>query len=296
MDIDIFKWVLGTIAGGMILVFFIYFSFGHINLSTTVQERSLLERVSHEFEAFGISEAASKVMNMPQDIEFSCGNYGSLVKGDKYERELGKIVFASNNKMKKFRLWTKEWNWPMYAGNFYYVWDGKPIVMVYDEQSRQFLDSIEFPGWMQVEKIHAKNIEAFVDGRKYVFFSDVSGAFKEGSIKIEEDGDVEVWNSGVAEKGFWIGEEMMFGAIFSSEKEYICLQEKAVEQLKRVFGSYQDKARLMLRREQKAECSQILQGIALLNINGNKQELQQFYTEFEDANRALDSEGCEKVY
>ena len=155
---DIFTWILASIAGVFILVFFYRFATQHISVSETLTERQLVEHFIDELDAFGTSESSTKTLSFRDNVQlrFQCGSIGV----GSYTKDLYRSVFAPPEvDGSTLSLWTEVWNFPFPITNFFYVTTKKTrTILVYDDKSVQFIQRFIAPKGMNIQSVHIKQL------------------------------------------------------------------------------------------------------------------------------------------
>ncbi len=128
-----FKWLFGFIAGALILLFFIRFSYMHIAGEKGIEGFNAVLYVDDKLDAIGISEGSGKIdMGDDFDLSFDCNYIANTdeTTGFFAEWKSDKIIFApSSLKGETVNVWTKKWRFPYGVANFYYLANPKTMTL-----------------------------------------------------------------------------------------------------------------------------------------------------------------------
>ena len=77
VSVDIFVWIFATLAGALLLVFFLLWSGRHATTSTTVEDIELLRSFEQELFALGTGDELSKTLTFPRalDVRVTCDTF-----------------------------------------------------------------------------------------------------------------------------------------------------------------------------------------------------------------------------
>ncbi len=280
-DVDVlFKWIFGVIAGAVILVFFVRLSYIHISGGESLEGNLLLVDVDDRLDALGISEG-SDMIDLKDD--FSLGfNCGELTLNT-FERSTDKVVFAPLRlNGDNIYVWTDKWKFPYGITTFFYLNNPKNRVLLVADANKiedvaSLAKNIPLGFMVQTTTKQLFKPEAFSSQAKgsdkitVVFFGAVTYAVQElkqaygNSVEVEvievnlDENRAKIYdNKGNTEEVFYLGEEMLYGLIFSG-KEYSCVKDIAIERLRAITDIYIEKTgRLMGKISENQNCVDLL--------------------------------------
>ena len=273
LSADIFKWILATVAGAIIIVFFYRFAFLHMGISETITERETVERFIDELDAFGISSSSSKSIEIRTDKElfFQCGSVGV----ENYAKDTQRIIYApSKINANKIDMWTETWKFPFPVTNFYYLTDDKTkTIIIYDDNSVDFTKDISFPKGFNVKMVHKKNLDLdqinkqayLLDELHLVYLTavkDVKNIVDKFSIITPDVIEVDLQKNRINYYNrhldtYYLGDEMLYGAFIAPE-QYECMQKKALERLWDLAAVLEERARLLRGKTDDTFCGDTL--------------------------------------
>ena len=278
LSADIFKWILATVAGAIIIVFFYRFAFQHMGISDTITERETVERFIDELDAFGISSSSSKSIEIRIDKElfFQCGSVGV----ENYAKDTQRIVYAPPKlSANKINMWTETWKFPFPVTNFYYLTDDKTkTIIIYDDSSVDFVKDLSFPRGFDVKTVHKKNLDLdeiskqayLLDGLHLVYLTPVKDVksivdkFKTITPDIIEvdvqKNRINYYNNHL--DTYYLGDEMLYGAFIAPE-QYECMQRKALERLWDLSAILEQRAKMLRGKTDDTSCSDTLFQLSL---------------------------------
>lgn len=284
----VFKYIFMLATGALILLFFIKFA---ADMTTTKQSISKTETgqiIDNSLTALTASEDQTETIpqtQWPEDLELTIGKgatCGEFTTGT-YNQETSNIIFSATTlKDKQIQAWTKSWKYPFKTENFFYLTNKKTkyyLVYGQDQDTEKFVKSIDsaalptdtlehIPKQFMVESITANQIEQRLSEAKgkyefvkFIFFKTQPPKNFKGKYTIieykeceEEKDDDECRGRITSGQGetYFIGKEMMYGAILAEDLEaYKCQQTRAIKRLNMMISIYKEKAKLL---EQKTNC------------------------------------------
>jgi hypothetical protein len=266
----IFKWILATVAGVLIFMFFYRFAFQHVGISDTLQDRQLAEHLNDELDAFGIAESAHAPLSLfsERTVRFSCGSIGV----GKHIRDFHKIIYGpSSVQTDELYAWTEEWDFPFSIADFYYLsHDRMRTVVIFDDASEDFVRRLRVPPGFQFATVHIRELDlATLSSYDYAFdtvnliyltpfqsLPSVLQAFRHARVHVVEvdlvSHDVHYHNTNL--DTYYIGDEMLYGLFFAPE-QYVCLHERAMDHLRRMSLLLEQRAQLLRTKTDDTFCS-----------------------------------------
>lgn len=289
------KAIFTMIAGALILMFFIKFAFQQQSFQETVDTRKSLTNLDDHLDAFAIAGTSSKTITLPAtaDLSFNCKR---LALND-YSRTDEKIIYAEPFTGKKINAWTQPWEFPYPITNFYYLDGGQRYILIYDQQSFDYVKNLKIPEQFSIQK---QDIRTFnptnLPEATLVFFTQPPQLQTTNTvIQIKLPSHEVVINK---QTTYYIDEPMMLGAIFGPT-EYQCLQEKALNNLKIITNIYSQKATLMSLKTSYTcknylyEAKNTLETFKQAN---NKEALYRIKEQVEKQNKNLQQHDCPTIY
>ena len=254
-----FSWIFIVIVGVIILTFFVGFAVKYKDIQEKKTEIVILNNLDTALTNLqGSSFTTSTSIDLLLDINVDCskGDFSIFIN----QKNGVNHLLASKNKLKdKMHIWYQPYEIPFKAANFYYLIDDSEIKV-----NSNFYDEI------------AGNMPASFSGR-----------IVRNSNGINIEGDV---NEGTVNGAKYIGKEMMYAAIFSSN--YGCFYEGVKKKIDETLLIYQTKAAILNR----GGCNY---NIILSKLNMLRDFDNVRYSTVEDierANRELASSGCPVLF
>jgi hypothetical protein len=312
IESEVFRWILISIAGVVILSFFIGFASREISISDTLSSREFAFSLENQLQAMSINENSNKIIEMPIETSFgfSCGR----IVNEGFEMRTDKIIFApAFLDGKNLKFWIKEWRFPYKIGSFYYGNNEKTgIVLVYDAASFNKVNSLDFPSSFKIQKVmknlfneqQIQNSYSQRDTLNIILFTNYNIDEIFNKIKIQnlnvvsvnvQQNTANVHTRTGSTETFYLGDDMLAGLIIGVDN-YLCMQERALEKLDVVSDVYYEKARLMSSKEKDAFCKNIYfemqSTILMFKESRIKDELYDYEKRLEEQNRELLKNGC----
>lgn len=290
-----FNWIFVLIAGGIVLGFFVMFTFRYVDLENKKNTVLVGEYLFNGLEILETTQVDTVIdLIYYSDLKFSCGKTNKLVINDYYVQSLDEIIFApSEIKSNRLNTWMKTWRSPFKIANFIYI--SSP----YDKYIL-----VNPPEWVDIPK--TVNIEIVSRGNKIknatriVFFerpqiSDIEDirdrviVIGENKIRFfnkKDPKDVEIIDDDV----------FKYGAIFSDNvADYECNVEKALERLRLMGKIYSSKAYVLSIIDNRNECDYGFIRNQLDEISEGKVN-KEFIEGMEKQNLDLIGRGCYNVF
>jgi len=322
-DINIlFKWMFGIIAGALILAFFIRLSYVHISGGTTLEGNLLLVDVDDKLDALGISEG-NDIIDLKDN--FNLGVNCGKITLDTYERKTDKIIFSPLNiNGEQINVWTQKWKFPYGITTFFYISNTKNRILLISDASQinyvaNFAKKIPLNMGLQTITKQLFKPEGFTSQAKgsdkitLVFFGKSTYNVQQLKTIYGTDVNIEIIevdmesntariydNYGNVENVFYLGDEMLYGIIFSGT-QYTCTKDFALDRLKVLTELYVQKTgQLMGKSNNEQKCVDLLNEARILLEKYRKTEQKNEYYSINDAiekqNRKLEKENCAPVY
>lgn len=300
------KAIFTMLAGVMILVFFVKFAFDQKSLQEDINIRESVVNLDDQLDAFAISSSSSKIINFPSkvNVKFECEG---LQTGD-YSRGDEKIIFSDEINSNEIKAWTLAWNFPFKAANFFYLTDSRRILLVYDSESFEFVDQLDFPRAFNVQKqdirfFDADRIKSEIGDTKMTiaFFTGVSALNIKQKLQNADVITVEHQNNEImidGQRDFYLGEEMLYGALFDPE-EYSCLKNRALSRLRDMSSIYSQKLSLVALKSSPTCRSYLIESKNTLDTfrtQDARGSLYEMMDKIDRQNKDLEKNGCQKIY
>ncbi|MBI2148629.1 hypothetical protein HYU23_03030 [Candidatus Woesearchaeota archaeon] len=285
-----FNWIFVIIAGGIILGFFIMFTFKYIELQEKRQDVDTVRffggKVISASSKLQVGSGGAAVDSNEQeglrfgyfvDLGYKCaGNESTLLinKGRTAWYKLDdEVVFMDDEiRVNALDLWILPWNFPFYVTNFIYLSDPRTnFYFVKDQSTKEFVDNLDISSAFKVEKVD-QNILSIKQNSKVVYFLN-KVPLRETIIKLKgnltsanfvyinmqkkeaqffEDGK---WSEAVK---FYISDDNnghLLGAIFSNNADnFNCNVNRALDRTKTIANIYSRRADLLGQLDRRSEC------------------------------------------
>ncbi len=323
----LFKWIFGVIAGAIILVFFIRFSYVHLSGESLVEGNRILLTVDNKLDAFGVKEGTD-VFDLKDEFNlgFNCGvlTSGTLGNDNYFERKTDKVIFAPPKINERyFSVWTKKWEVPYGVTTFYYLSEKNSGVLLVGPagSSEDFVDFVgRIPSTMGVQTVETVQFNPgdFVsrvrqsDRFRIIYFGNPTfdwvtlksyyGNFADLEVVVVnmKDHIAEVYDKyGNKEEVFYFGDEMLYGLIFSGS-EFSCNKGIAMERFNVLTRIYMEKVSRIMGKENRPACVDLLNEARKMLENYQfsitKTELYGLLDKIERQNLQLEREDCPTVY
>lgn len=306
------SWVFILVAGAIILGFFVYFVFNLTESSSKKTALQLSITLEEKMNAFALLNDQYEKLMLPFATSFEVTCDSLQVKDSPSSQALHHIVFSPETiQGKEISIWTKRWNMPFQVANFFYISNSNyQYVLIYDQQTKEFAESLFIPKIFSYEKKTQYDFQELVQRSRtknliVVFFKEPSS--KDLSLtqyaKVlsvngnEEKGRIIFHNEGKSKD--YAGEELLIGSIISGESsDYECSFNRALEKLKILTYIYNSKAEKLAQKTE--DCDNIYSGISsTLSQYGNMkgaQEISNTAQILKNENDKLRGEGCVQVF
>lgn len=319
----LFTWIFVSIAGVLILIFFINFALNNAGISSEISNIRYLEDINNIITAFATSSEANKAISLPRETEvyFDCSNI-LLTQGSKdYTKKTpGNIIFGTERfSGNKLLLWTQEWKLPFKITNFVYL--SSPDIkynLIYDFNSQEEVSEIEsaIPDIFNVESINLNQLNLRTLDRennvknKFVFFTTpakLNDIFKMDTpasvvqIDAGDFGEVTYYKEGSQKSSSYITKQLIYGAIFTDDYDtYSCLITRSMDHLSLVSSLYAEKARLLqIKTIRQCSYSQIKVTLDNYGSIAKTLNMQEVFSRSEaliNQNRQIDNQDCSTIF
>ena len=233
-----FNWIFVIIAGSVLLMFFLFFAWKQIGLFNKLGINEVVSTLNNEIDSFSIGISLNKVVELPKgvDIEFKCGEV--LFKGAR--KDTLHLIYADGNFREKFNLWTNAWIFPFKIDNLYYATNLNNKFYIIGNENFFFNIPDKFPKSNSLNQ-EIKKDDIIIDFGN----SNLQARFRENKVLVIDNSRNMITFYPENKKEEFYGEEMIYGAMFSSYEEYSCLKKKALERLEIISNLYKKKAGLL---------------------------------------------------
>lgn len=283
-----FNWIFVTIAGAIILIFFISFALQYKGLKDEQSAYESLAQIDDVLNALKSSSySTTKSIDVPITIKFNCDN----LEINKIHQKTDKFIFAPKEVSNTFVTWSNPLPLPYKITNLYYI-IGKTdkFYLIYDQNSAEFVNSLvqEAPTAIQS---HLKPLPldqaSKTDGR-IIYFTQAT----KDKIRVEildgESGTITIAN----DKKYFFNKEMLYAAIFSDN--YHCQSQDLITYIKDSSKVYLNKANIL---KQQTNCDYTTI-ISLLTQFSTAPEgtLPYLANQIDEKNKQLSSKNCITLY
>jgi len=323
----LFKWIFGIIAGAVILMFLFKFAGIHIGGEQALEGNKFLVSVDDKLDAFGIGEG-SDIFDLKDEflLGVQCGEFSvnEETSENYFARETDKVVFApSSLKGDNLHVWTKKWYFPYGVTMFFYLNNPQNRILIVSDANKieevgNFVKKIPQHFSVQVTTKQLFNPASFSSQAKgsdkitVVFFGTSTYSVNDlksqygNNLNIEiiqvnlEDNTAKIYdNYGGVEDVFFLGDEMLYGLIFSGSG-YECTKDIALNRLNTLTRIYIEKVNRLAGKTSETKCvDSLVQSRILLEKYSTTLTKNEFYSlmeQIEKQNNKLEKEGCTTIY
>lgn len=241
-----FNWIFVLVAGGIILSFFILFAFKYVELKDKELNFEIGKTIDKNIRLLETSELYLETnLKIKPKVEFQCINDNSFfVVNDDYIQDLKEeIVFGDKFNTNKLKFWVVPWKYPFHVANFLFIGDERKYYLVYDQESRDYVESLDIPYIFDVKKISIN--EAYNLKGKVIYFNNDIIPDNYDEVNSYEDNGYIAFNG---ERIRYYGTEMVLAYIFSNEENFECSVKGALKRLQLMSKLYRYKANLLSKR------------------------------------------------
>jgi hypothetical protein len=283
-----FNWIFVSIAGAIILIFFITFALQYKGLKDEQASYESLALVDDALNALKSSSYSTvKEINVPLTITFNCDS----IEINKISQSTNKFIFAPKEVSNTFVTWSNPLILPYKVTNLYYI-IGKTdkFYLVYDQNSAEYVNQLiqEAPTVIQS---HLKPISADKtpkDGKLIYFTSNAPAIQTQVTIL---DGDIGTITL-VKDKKYFFNKEMLYAAIFSDN--YHCQSQDLITYIKESSKVYLAKATI-LKQQTSCDYTKIISKLTEFSTS-NEATLANLAKEIDVENKDLSSRNCPTLY
>jgi len=283
-----FNWIFVLIAGTLLLLFFVGFAYKHIGISTQLGNKQILFNLESDIQSYSKALQSDKILKIPQglNVDFRCG--GLHVEEEFKETDL--LIFSPNQLQGDIYIWTQSWDYPFKITNMFYVASKETTFFVVD--NAEIFQEIP----QRFKKVFLNQGNNLISSKLmdpkavFVFGGDVvlPSNYKAKVVQIYPNLELKINGQSTQ----YYGDSLLYGAIFSKNYEdFVCLQNKALDDLERIIMIYKGKADLLKIRR---ECS--LMYNELSRLLGEFVNNPGYYDLIKNQNRNLEKSGCAPVY
>ncbi len=311
---DIFRWVLGMIAGAVILLFFVRFAYQHSTVSTTLQQQELLQHLHDQLTALGASESSTQTISLPKNSELSL-DCRSLSSTSAYVSTPHIIFSPSSLRGDTLQVATTLWRYPFPVAPLYYLSTGDiRYVFVYDDATFPFVSSFSFPSLFRSQTLHVRQFDFSALQRQHasaqrlvlVFFTSIpspSSLLSSRQPPIDLF-DVDLSTSTITyqntrEHFTYLTDELLIGAILAP-LTFSCQHDVLLERLHSVASIYASKARLLRQKTPDAACLTFLSdaesALETFTTSSDAYDLRSAHDSLEQSSLSLEKHGCPSLF
>ena len=310
---DIFKWVLVSVVGAVILIFFFRFAFQHVGTSERISGIETVNFLDNQLDAFASTDDLNKIITLKREAEFNFDC--STISNPNFVKNHEKIIFAPNYlKGSRIITWSKNWRFPFSIANLYYLSnEGNRVLLIYDGQSANFVQNLDMPNIFNLQLMDVNNFDinqikqqsSTLNSVNLIFFTEInnpnsilSALPNANLVKININrNEARIYKQNI--DAYYLNNELLYGLIFSPEK-YDCLLKKSVDRLKLISSIYENKLSMMTNKVLREDCRNLItQGINILSSVKSvnyKEGFYDFKNKIEQINRDLGRNGCPTIY
>jgi len=320
-----FLMIFVLIAGAIILIFFFQFSEQFKSSGEAVNKATILRNIDQNLAAFSLPNNAfnPKIdLGLKSEIEVGCFNkQTNLTFQDKILKSQKMIVSPAILKGKTIQAWTLSWDYPFKVGNFYYLIPGKgeprgvsifikTLPTDINRERKKFIDDFKFFKFTPTDRTSFNNAPSTDKKIAIILDSTLPNGYGINTkvVRIDFDQDlipreVEVFRGSDPEYSTpYLGNAMALAVIFSSsEDNYNCIRDQAIERLKDIISIYKKKIDL-LRTKLDSSCTNSINGV-LVRLTTMENSLSNPNTmnldiakQLEEGNKGLRKINCPELY
>ena len=280
-----FNWIFVIIAGTILLLFLIYFSWKQIGLFNIISINEVVDSINNEITAFSIGISSNKIVNLPKDVifKFKCGDV--IYKNTR--KDTFNLIYGEGNFKDSFLLWTNSWVFPFKIDNLYYAINLNKKIFIIGNENMFFNLPDRFTKFNKLND-EIKKEDVIVDFTNSKIFN----KFKENKIlDVDKEKSIITFYPEEKKEEFY-GEAMIYGAVFSDYEDYICLKKKSLQKLDLISKLYKKKSEYL---ESNSKCSfqydQIEKTLDLFKVNPIK-----YQAVLIEQNDQIKRNGCISVF
>lgn len=306
-------WVFTTIAGAVILAFFIKFAFDIMDTGEKRIDAESVVNLDDQLSALGVSENTYKKLEGFKDFNFEVSCDGFL--GGSFHKNTDKVVFSPVNLQgRSLEVWSKGFRYPFKVGNMFFLSDEEErYVLVYDDKSKSYVLDLKIPSIFNLQKMDLKNfklqdIVKSSSSLTLVFFNRVKNAdsffetFRDKGLRLIEvdfsNNLYKIYKKQGTVEGVYLNEDLLYGIIFGSEN-FDCMSAKVDENLDSIIDVYLGKISLIEKKTQDELCKGLLfESKRTLESLKNAKDRESIILMkgIEEQNQNLEKNGCIKIF
>ena len=281
-----FNWIFIIISGAIILGFFTMFAVKYIDLEQNKEDLQSIRDFGNVLSALEKLQTgdngASIDSNNPEEglrfgyklrLYYNCQDAEAKISindGGFATYQLNdEIIFTENEQyVHSLDMWLLPWRFPFHITNIIYLSDiSKKYYLVYDSSNRDYINNLELSEAFDFQIVESSNFEP-KENSKVVFFTSrgpsekTIESLKEGISDINfiyiDTGKkmVTFYDNGWGKTVEYYADELMYGAIFSSDSEsYDCGVKKALSKSRDVGNLVIEKANVLNQINKNTGCN-----------------------------------------
>ena len=144
------KTIFTSIAGAIILLFFIKFAYDQQTLQENITTRTTLNDLNDYLDALSIGSSTSRSINLPEEISLDA-DCESLHLND-YQKKDHKIIYTKPMTTKNINTWVQPWNYPYKITSFYYLDNNERYVLIYSQETKDYVTNLNIPNIIDIQQ------------------------------------------------------------------------------------------------------------------------------------------------
>ncbi|GEM_PF-1519551 len=323
----LFKWIFGVIAGGLILLFFVRFSWVHIEGGQTLEGQQILLDIDDRLDAFGVGEQYDTFdLRDDFDLTFQCRDIrvGQLGTVNHYSRTTPHALFAPPQLSGEYlTVWTRQWSYPYPIAQLYYL--SNPSTRIFVVSDTSSLDEVQtlverIPEPFNVKIIPRNSFDPTflasqlkgAETATVAFFGSPPNNVEElysvvrtytplTVILINQDQQTATVtdSDGRSEDVYYLNDDVLYGLLFSGSG-YQCVQTHTIQRLRSITQLYEHKLSRLIGKIQDQHCRDLFQEGTLLLQRFEQAITKQEYTIVHDKliqhNIKMEGAQCPTIY
>ena len=248
----LFHWILISIVGALVLIFFVGFAFKALQTSDTSTSASVATTLEQTLETLRTTTSSTKTFTSlaEQSLLFSCDSFlGRHINVDEISRKTSKLIVAPTSFQDDVILWAKAWEFPFFVDTLYFAADKDLFLFIYNNPTL----AATFPSQFQVFALEDITLvrQLAEQGKKVrVLAYDQAPVGLPASIPVFVISGNQVTFYPEGKTTPFLGPTLGLGAVFSKDfLTYTCILEAAKKRLTVVSTLYQKKAELLARKQ-----------------------------------------------
>lgn len=257
---DLFIWIFATVAGALLLLFFILWSGQHATTSTTVEDIEFLRSLEQQISSLSTTDALSKTLIFPKrlDVHIDCDTFFTDTAVEQSSLFLFSPALLTGQ---QYTLVGLPWRFPFYLDTFYYlIPQGSLVLLFYDPAAASFVTSLDLPSTMPVKSLPLSAYSLSTLKQQLQGYSRVTLVFFGGSpdtsallaalrptpitiLEINLQQHLLTFYPSGQQRPYF-GDALLVGAFFGPE-QYACHSQHALERFRMMAALYQQKVTLL---------------------------------------------------